>query len=232
MTKFYSAEVVLAFEHIHSKGIVYRDLKPENILLSTDGNVKITDFGFAKRVSNRTFTLCGTPEYLAPEIIKNSGHDKGVDWWALGILLYEMVVGYPPFFDDSPFMTYKKVLAGNLIFPDGVDARVKSLIQCLLVPSPSKRLGNLYSGAQDVKKHKFFRGVNWDDLLARKIAAPIVLNEHGDGDTRYFDKYAESPRHPLPPLSHDQQELFNDFCNSNYCFDSFATRVDEQHVIA
>lgn len=98
--------MVLAFEYMHSLNVVYRDLKPENILLDKDGNLKITDFGFAKVVKDRTYTLCGTPEYMAPEIIQQIGHNTSVDWWALGILIYEMLVGYPPFYDDDPLTIY------------------------------------------------------------------------------------------------------------------------------
>ena len=96
---FYVTEIVLALEYLHKMKIAYRDLKPENLLVAADGHMKITDFGFAKQISDRTFTLCGTPEYLAPEIIMSIGHNHGVDWWALGILIFEMLAGYPPFYD-------------------------------------------------------------------------------------------------------------------------------------
>ena len=105
--KFYAASIVLAIQTLHQKDIVYRDLKPENLLLDGKGFLKITDFGFAKIITDRTWTLCGTPEYLAPEIIQSKGHGKGVDWWALGVLIYEMLAGYPPFYDENPFGIYQ-----------------------------------------------------------------------------------------------------------------------------
>lgn len=120
-SRFYAAEIILAFEYLHSSSTVYRDLKPENLLFTQRGHIKITDFGFAKVLHDKTFTLCGTPEYLAPEIIQSRGHGLAVDWWALGVLIYEMIAGYPPFFDETTFGIYQKILAGYVEYPRCVD---------------------------------------------------------------------------------------------------------------
>jgi serine/threonine protein kinase len=117
---FYTAEITLAFEHLHSQKIAYRDLKPENLLIGADGHLRITDFGFAKKIEDRSYTLCGTPEYLAPEIILQQGHNQAVDWWALGVLMYEMISGYPPFYDQNPYDIYRRIAVGYYEFPNHV----------------------------------------------------------------------------------------------------------------
>ncbi|KAJ9470634.1 Protein kinase DC2 [Diplonema papillatum] len=209
VSRFYSAEVLLAFEYLHSKDIIYRDLKPENLLLDVQGHVKICDFGFSKKVPERTHTLCGTPEYLAPEIIQSLGHGKAVDWWSLGILLYEMLVGYPPFHDESPFRIYEKVLDGKAQFPKWIDSRAKDIIKQLLIRDPTKRLGSRRLGVQDIKQHKYFYGIDWDVLLSKKIPAPIPVRV---GRYGYFDKYPDSPEGQVKALTTTQQEYFKTFC--------------------
>ena len=134
------------FEYLHSHNVIYRDLKPENLLIDAEGYLKLTDFGFAKVVENRTYTLCGTPEYIAPEIILNKGHGKGVDWWTVGILLYEMLAGIDPFNDADPMMIYQNIIRGNIRFPRTFDKDGRSLVRHLLVADLSRRYGNLKNG--------------------------------------------------------------------------------------
>ncbi|CAM2096656.1 unnamed protein product [Caretta caretta] len=197
---FYSAEIICAIEYLHSKEIVYRDLKPENILLDKEGHIKLTDFGFAKKLVDRTWTLCGTPEYLAPEVIQSKGHGRAVDWWALGILIFEMLSGFPPFFDDNPFGIYQKILAGKIDFPRHLDLYVKDLIKKLLVVDRTRRLGNMKNGADDVKRHRWFRSIDWDAVPQRKLKPPIVPKVSNDGDTSNFEAYPEDDWNKTPPF--------------------------------
>lgn len=166
-TKFYAGQIVLVLKYLHEMNIVYRDLKPENLLISANGYIKITDFGFAKELREDTSTLCGTPEYLAPEIIQSKGHGLAVDWWALGILMFEMLCGYPPFYDDNPFGIYQKILVGKIDFPKYFDDYGKDLVKRLLIADKTQRLGDSSKdGANDIGCHKFFRGVDWHALEA------------------------------------------------------------------
>eukprot|EP00467_Chlorarachnion_reptans_P011580 CAMPEP_0114535982 /NCGR_PEP_ID=MMETSP0109-20121206/28741_1 /TAXON_ID=29199 /ORGANISM="Chlorarachnion reptans, Strain CCCM449" /LENGTH=767 /DNA_ID=CAMNT_0001719653 /DNA_START=152 /DNA_END=2455 /DNA_ORIENTATION=- len=187
--RFFAASVVSVFEYLHSKDIIYRDLKPENLLLDDRGYLKVTDFGFAKEVKGRTWTLCGTPDYLAPEIISSRSHGKGVDWWTLGILCYEMLVSYPPFYDQDPMKVYAKIMLAKLKFPKGFNKNAEALIRELLRPKPSSRLGVVAGGATKVKNHPWFKEFSFQDLLDRKIKAPIVQNVDQNNPLLNFEEY-------------------------------------------
>lgn len=193
VAKFYAAEVTLALEYLHSRNIIYRDLKPENLLLDRHGHLKITDFGFAKRVPDKTWTLCGTPDYLAPEVVSNKGYNKSVDWWSLGILIYEMLCGYTPFWDGgSPMKIYENILKGKVKYPPHINAEAQDLLERLITHDLTKRLGNLYGGSQDVKNHPWFAEVTWDRLARKDIDAPYTPPvKAGAGDASQFDKYPE-----------------------------------------
>ena len=169
VTRFYLATIVLALKYLHSFNIIYRDLKPENLLLDNRGYLRLTDFGFAKVVDDRTWTLCGTPEYLAPEIIQSDGHGKPADWWACGILAYEMMVGHPPFFDETAYGIYDRILKGKIQWPRDMDHLSRNLIRGFLNPDRTQRLGNLLAGADDVLEHPWFQGVDWGALERREI---------------------------------------------------------------
>lgn len=154
---------------MHGMNIVYRDLKPENLLVSVDGYLKLTDFGFAKVVVNRTYTLCGTPEYIAPEILLNKGHGKPVDYWALGILIYEMNHGIDPFTADDPMQIYQNILSGKIRFSSSFDADAKSMVRHLVEHDLSKRYGNLKNGVEDIKTHRYLKSIDWKLLYQKQI---------------------------------------------------------------
>jgi protein kinase X len=196
--KFYAAQVVNMIEYLHSKSIVYRDLKPENILIDNRGYLKLTDFGLAKIIVDRTYTVCGTPEYLAPEILLQKGHGLAVDWWCLGVLIYELMVGVDPFSEEDPMMMYENILFGKIMFPSNVNKDAKSLIRHLLVSDLSKRYGNLKGGPQDIKEHRWFRDFDWDRLERKGIKPFYVPTIANEGDTSNFSTYPESFEVPEP----------------------------------
>ncbi|KAH0604740.1 uncharacterized protein H6S33_006408 [Morchella sextelata] len=199
-TQFYAAEIAMILVFLHSHGIVYRDLKPENILLDARGHVKLVDFGFAKVVGDReTYTLCGTPEYLSPEVIQSKGHGKAVDWWALGVLIYEMSCGFPPFYDNSPFAIYEKIVAGRISFPSLVPEETKDIVRKLCTKDLSARLGNMRGGGHQVMAHRFFDGIDWQELESQVNPGPIIPHLRFAGDTRYFDHYE-----PPAPTTDDE----------------------------
>merc|ERR1712118_339660 len=182
--KFYGAQVGACFAYIHGKNIVHRDLKPENILLEVSGYSKLTDFGFAKVIEpgSRTYTLCGTPEYIAPEVLLNRGHGRPVDWWTLGILISEMIVGQPPFCDEEPMGIYQKILAGKIYFPKYFDKNAKALVKKLVTADLSKRYGNLKAGSDDIIKHKWFADIDQEKMLKGEMKSPYQVDTKDAND--------------------------------------------------
>ncbi|XP_037101369.1 cGMP-dependent protein kinase 1 isoform X1 [Syngnathus acus] len=173
---FCTACVVEAYAYLHKKSIMYRDLKPENLMLDARGYVKLVDFGFARELvsGEKSYSFVGTPEYMAPEIIKNQGHDFAVDFWSLGILIYELLVGSPPFSSSEPQNIYAKILDGVLTYPPYLSEAAKSIISKLCRPRPGQRLGNTKNGIKDVRHHRWFGNMNWHKLRMAQLDAPTV----------------------------------------------------------
>jgi protein-serine/threonine kinase len=190
-TRFYACEICLAIGYLHGLNIIYRDLKPENLLLDNDGHAKITDFGLSKEgimdnISAKT--VCGTPEYLAPEILNKSGHGKAVDWYSFGALIYEMLTGLPPFYTRDREKLFERIKRGELSYPSYVTPDAKSLLQAIIYRDPNKRLGGGPEGVEEVKRHNFFSGVDWTDVYDKKITVPFKPQLNSGGDVKYFDK--------------------------------------------
>ena len=151
--KFYTACIVLAIQHLHHNKIMYRDLKPENCMIDNQGYIQLVDFGFAKKCSNKTYTMCGTPDFMAPEIIRKQGHGVNVDWWALGCLVYELLVGYSPFSDPSnnALQIYENIVKGEFEFPAGFPSAASNLVTKFLDKNPKKRFGWATGSVKDIK---------------------------------------------------------------------------------
>jgi serine/threonine protein kinase len=220
MVRFYGAELVVALEHLHSLGVVYRDLKPENILLDEMGHIKLADFGLAKdhvtEVDSGATSLCGTPEYLAPEVLARKGHGTAVDWWGLGMVLYEMLTGLPPWYTRNRQELFARIREAPLEIPKYLSPDAASLIALLLHRDPEKRLGS--RGAAEVKSHRYFKSVDWDGLLwADPPFKPSDPQAKEAGDTSNFDKeftelpVSGTPMSKMTPGSEVPRNMFAGF---------------------
>ena len=205
-TKFYVVEILLAVEFLHKNNMIYRDLKPENILIDAKGHIKLTDFGLSKTIElnmdNKAYTICGTLQYLAPEIIKGEGYNESVDWWSLGIIMFEMLTGRLPFkfkLDGQPDLNiYKK----KIVFPSWMEENAKDSIINLLNIDPEKRIGNGINGAENIKKHPFFNDIDWDKALNKELKPPFVPKLDDEIDIKYFEKSLDES-----PIFSDSSEL-------------------------
>ncbi|KAK8806980.1 hypothetical protein WA158_003739 [Blastocystis sp. Blastoise] len=189
-SKFYAAEITLALEHLHRYGVIYRDLKPENVLLTEEGHVALTDFGLSKEGVDSPFTgaksFCGTPEYLAPEVLNRTGHGKAVDWWSLGALLYEMLTGWPPFYSKDQERLFNKIKKAPLEIPANIPAEASDLLTKLLERDVTKRLGSGPTDAEEIKNHPFFKNIDWKKLYLKEVPVPWCPQVSNASDTSQF----------------------------------------------
>ncbi|MBW0516006.1 hypothetical protein O181_055721 [Austropuccinia psidii MF-1] len=214
-SRLYTAELLSALECLHSMDVIYRDLKPENILLDYTGHIALCDFGLCKLnmgEAERTNTFCGTPEYLAPEVIKGEGYGKTIDWWTLGILLYEMLSGLPPYYDEDHHTMYRKILKDQLTFPAEIKPEARSLLTGLLDRDPSSRLGA--KGAEDIKRHPFFaKSIDWDRLNSKGYRPPFKPSVENAADASNFDSEftSEMPMDSVVEDSHLSETVQQQF---------------------
>ena len=213
-TRFYIAELILVLNFLHTNKVIYRDIKPENILLDLEGHIKLTDFGLSRLCSGnneKVYTICGTPYYIAPEIIEKKGYNNSVDWWSLGCLMYEMLNGRPLFNFSSgkiDINEYKK----EIILPNNFSEEAKDLITKLLNLDPKKRLGAGTNGFKNLKSHKYFESINWDDLENKRIKPPFIPVIDGPLDLKYFDRIFTDEIN----ITKDNDDSYNNKTIDNY----------------
>uniref|UniRef100_A0A803VBW2 non-specific serine/threonine protein kinase n=1 Tax=Ficedula albicollis TaxID=59894 RepID=A0A803VBW2_FICAL len=205
--RFYGAEIVSALDYLHSeKNVVYRDLKLENLMLDKDGHIKITDFGLCKegiKDGATMKTFCGTPEYLAPEVLEDNDYGRAVDWWGLGVVMYEMMCGRLPFYNQDHEKLFELILMEEIRFPRTLSPEAKSLLSGLLKKDPKQRLGGGPDDAKEIMQHKFFAGIVWQDVYEKKLVPPFKPQVTSETDTRYFDEEFTAQMITITPPDQD-----------------------------
>jgi RAC serine/threonine-protein kinase len=206
-SRFYGAEIVMALGYLHDNNIVYRDLKLENLLLDKDGHIKIADFGLCKEdisFQDRTRTFCGTPEYLAPEVLEDNDYGRSVDWWGVGVVLYEMLCGRLPFYAEKHEQLFELILRGQLRYPSKLSAAAKELLAGLLVKNPNRRLGGGPEDWREIQVAEFFKPIDWDKLYRKEIEPPFKPQLRSETDTTYFDsEFTQGKVVLTPPPARD-----------------------------
>jgi len=208
--KFYGAEILLALECLHANNIIYRDLKPENILLDEEGHIKVTDFGLSKdsvEGNMLTHTFCGTPEYLAPEILQQKGHGKAVDWWSYGTLLYEMMTGLPPFYNMNLNIMYEKILHAPVPLPKFLSKEARMLFLGLLEREVIQRLGSGDEDAEEIKQTPFFKTMDFPALMRKEVQPPFKPQVHGKMDTAMIEEEFTNEPVKDTPVNHTSSML-------------------------
>ena len=239
--KFYIIELILGLEFLHKNNVIYRDLKPENILMDIDGHIKISDFGLSKILEDpddKTYTLCGTPQYIAPEILKNKGYDKTVDWWALGCFLYEMLTGCLPFRIPRGNKINPKVYEEPLRFPPDINPLAINLIKQLLKVNPKKRLGYGESDAKKIKEHPYFKGINWEQYWNKETEPPFIPELDSEMDLKYFDKmFTDEPVNSNRPTVMSRTRSQGEYKGFTFVTQSVSNEMmqftgndDEEHI--
>ncbi|CAM1308982.1 AKT3 (predicted) [Pycnogonum litorale] len=236
-TRFYGAEIILAIEYLHKEGIIYRDLKLENLLLDNAGHIKIADFGLCKEdicYGSTTKTFCGTPEYLAPEVLEDHDYGRSVDWWGVGVVMYEMMCGRLPFYNRDHEVLFELILIEEVKFPRTVSVEARSFLTNLLVKDPNERLGGGPDDAEEVKHHPFFASVNWMDVQNKKITPPFIPTVTSETDTRNFDpEFTREPVELTPPdystLDSVAEEFEQEFDHFTYFESSYGSTHNMEH---